>query len=139
MKKVLVFLLLMLPAFAAAEMDVNIDLNWAPPTENVDGTVLTDLAGYNVWYGFSGGGYTQSINVADSTATTFGFPVNGIASGTTIFVVMTAYDIEGNESAYSNEVVFGPFIETDTTAPASPQVNGTATIVFCPAGQTCVL
>lgn len=138
MKKLLLASLLLFPSFAFAEMDVNIDLNWAPPTENVDGTVLTDLGGYNVWYGFSQGGYTQSINVADNSATSFGFPVNGIASGTSIYVVMTAYDLEGNESAYSNEVVFGPFIETDTTAPAQPQVNGTATIVLCPTGKTCV-
>ena len=138
MKKLLLASLLLFPSFAFAEMDVNIDLNWTPPTENVDGTVLTDLEGYNVWYGFSQGGYTQSINVADNSATSFGFPVNGIASGTSIYVVMTAYDLEGNESAYSNEVVFGPFIETDTTAPAQPQVNGTATIVLCPTGKTCV-
>ena len=113
-------------------------ISFFPNRSNADNHSDVRILTYNVWYGFSQGGYTQSINVADDTATSFAFPVNGIASGTSIYVVMTAYDLEGNESAYSNEVVFGPFIETDTTAPAQPLLNGSATIVLCPTGKTCV-
>jgi len=138
MKKIFLAVLLMFPAVSAAEMNIDITLDWTPPTENVDGTALTDLQGYNVWYGFGSGGYTQSINIMDSGASSFTFPVNGVASGTQIFVAMTAYDFEGNESAYSNEVSFGPFIESDVTAPAAPTVSGSATISFCPSGSECV-
>ena len=117
MKKVLLAVLLLFPALAAAEMDVEVQLTWAPPTENADGSPLSDLQGYNIWYGFGSGSYTQSITVADALADSFSFPVNGVASGTEIFVSMTAYDFEGNESAYSEKAIY------DTTPPAISSVN----------------
>jgi hypothetical protein len=138
MKKVLLAVLLLFPALTYAEMDVEVQLTWAPPTENADGSPLSDLQGYNIWYGFGSGSYTQSITVADALTDSFSFPVNGVASGTEIFVSMTAYDFEGNESAYSNEVSFGPFIVTDVTAPAAPTLSGSAVITFCPSGSECV-
>lgn len=46
---------------ALAAFDVSVDpiangsatLSWNPPTDNVDGTVLTDLAGYRIYFGRS--------------------------------------------------------------------------------------
>lgn len=74
-------------------------LTWDPPTTNADGTPLTDLAGYKIYYGTSSGNYTKVIDVGDVTT----YKVEGLNPGTYYFTV-TAYDISGNESGYSNEV-----------------------------------
>ena len=75
-------------------------LTWDAPTTNADGTALTDLAGYKIYYGpatndYSGG----SIDVGLTTS----YDAQALPSGWTCFVV-TAYDTSGNESTYSNEV-----------------------------------
>lgn len=76
-------------------------LNWQAPTENVDGTPLTDLAGYRIYYGQLSRSYTGDSAVDDPSAssTTISLP-----SGT-YYVAMTALDAEGNESTYSNEII----------------------------------
>ena len=78
-----------------------ITLKWAPPTENVDGTPLTDLAGYRILYGERSRSYTRQLQVSSESASQQDVV---LASGTYYFA-MTALDREGNESAYSNEVV----------------------------------
>jgi hypothetical protein len=74
-------------------------LTWDAPTTNADGTPLTDLAGYNLYYGTSSGNYTVTIDVGN--VTTYG--IDGFPPGTYYFV-LTAYDISGNESDYSTEI-----------------------------------
>ena len=39
----------------------NATLSWMPPTENVDGSVLTDLAGYKIYYGRNPDNLTQVV------------------------------------------------------------------------------
>lgn len=73
-------------------------LDWDAPTTNVDGTPLTDLAGYRIHIGASSGTYTSSINVGNVTA----YSMNNLVPGTYYFVV-TAYNTNGIESSYSNE------------------------------------
>jgi len=73
-------------------------LTWEAPTMNEDGTPLTDLAGYKVYYGTSPEDYTESIDVGNVTVAT----IDSLSSGMWCFAV-TAYDISGNESNYSNE------------------------------------
>lgn len=76
-------------------------LSWLPPTTNVDGTELTDLAGFKIYYGKASGAYSEvtDINNPDTTE----YTIEGLAEGTYYFAA-TAYDIMGNESRYSNEV-----------------------------------
>ena len=74
-------------------------LSWTPPTTNIDGTGLTDLAGYRIHYGTSVGTYPNTIDV-DTPAIT-SFVVENLPSGNYFFVV-TAYAISGNESPFSN-------------------------------------
>lgn len=76
-------------------------LRWQAPTENVDGTPLTDLAGYRIHYGPLSRNYTGDAPVDNpaATSTTISLP-----SGT-YYVSMTAFDAQGNESAYSNEII----------------------------------
>jgi len=74
-------------------------LSWTPPTQNDDGSTLSDLAGYRIQYGTSSGALTQTIQVANPTVATY--VVNGLASGTWFFAVR-AYNAAGAESANSN-------------------------------------
>jgi len=74
-------------------------LDWSPPTENADGSPLTNLAGYYVHYGTSDTSLTQTIDVADASATTY--VVSGLTSGTYYFAV-SAYNSLGLEGAWSN-------------------------------------
>ena len=72
-------------------------LSWTRPTTNTDGTPLTDLAGYRIYYGTSSGNYTQSINAGNVTT----YTVSNLTAGTTYYFVATAYDTSGYESGYS--------------------------------------
>ncbi len=78
----------------------SLGLSWTPPTTNEDGTVLTDLARYNVYHGTSSGNYSQITSVGNVTS----YEVTNLAAGTVYYFVVTAYDTSGNESGYSNEV-----------------------------------
>jgi hypothetical protein len=70
-------------------------LDWQPPTENSDGTVLTNLAGYTVYYGTSPGDLSKSVKVTNPGLTAYS--VTGLTSGTWYFAV-TSYSADGIES-----------------------------------------
>jgi len=88
-------------AMVALRVNGVMTLTWVAPTENVDGTPLTDLAGYRVYYGTSSRGYGDPVAVANPTQSSVEIP----APSGDYYVAMTALDAEGNESAYSNEVL----------------------------------
>ena len=77
-----------------------IRLAWDPPTTNADGTPLTDLAGYKIYYGTSSGNYGTSFDVGNVTT----YTLTDLTKGQAYFIVATTYDTSGNESGYSNEV-----------------------------------
>jgi len=80
---------------------VAIEVCWNAPTENVDGSALTDLDGYEVYWGDSSRNYSASSGRLPLTPTCYDWePAAG-----DYFIAATAFDIDGNESAYSNEVV----------------------------------
>jgi hypothetical protein len=60
-------------------------ISWTAPTTNVDGSPLTDLAGYTVLYGTTPTTMTQSSKVPGAGATTT--TITGLASGTWYFSV----------------------------------------------------
>lgn len=74
-------------------------LSWAAPTTNEDGSRLNDLAGYKLYYGTQSGQYSQVITVGAYTSA----EVGDLAAGT-YYLAVTAYDIYGNESDFSNEI-----------------------------------
>ena len=76
-------------------------INWTPPTENVDGSALTDLAGYHIHYGTASGNYTQTITVSNPGLTTY--VVSNLTAGTYYFAV-AAVNSSGIESPLSSEV-----------------------------------
>lgn len=74
-------------------------LNWTPPTQNTNGTALTNLAGYRISYGTSATALTQVVQVANPSAVSY--TVTGLAPGSYYFAVR-AYTSGGTESALSN-------------------------------------
>jgi hypothetical protein len=97
----LVALLLVLTVAIASAGEV--DLSWQAPTTNEDGTPLTDLAGFTVYYYDTSGGWASPIgnqDVGNVTAATMTVPSQG-----NVYFIVTAYDTSGNESGPSNEVV----------------------------------
>lgn len=78
-----------------------VSVNWVAPSENVDGTPLSDLAGYRIYYGTETRSYDDSLVIDDPNATGHSFA----ATSGEYYLSMTALDLDGNESAYSNEIV----------------------------------
>lgn len=74
-------------------------LAWDAPATNLDGTPLTDLAGYRIHYGTSPGAYTGTVDAGRSA----GCSVTGLAPGT-YYIVVSAYNADGYEGSPSNEV-----------------------------------
>ncbi len=75
-------------------------LAWEAPQRNTDGTTLTDLAGYTLYYGTESGQYSQSRPIHDPSQTQLELPVEP----GTYYLAMSAYDQSGNESELSNEI-----------------------------------
>jgi hypothetical protein len=78
-----------------------VTLNWAPPTENTDGSPLTNLAGYNIHYGTASGDYAQTVSVSNPGLATY--VVDNLGPGTYYFTV-GAVSSAGAESPLSPEV-----------------------------------
>lgn len=76
-------------------------LSWTPPTQNTDGTSLTNLAGYRLSYGTSATALTSTIQIANPG--TSSYIVSNLAPGTHYFAVR-AYNSAGVESSNSNVV-----------------------------------
>jgi len=76
-------------------------LDWLPPTENSDGSTLTNLAGYTVYYGTSPDNLAQSVKVTNPGLTAYA--VTGLTSGTWYFAV-TSYSADGVESSRTTTV-----------------------------------
>jgi hypothetical protein len=77
-------------------------LSWTPPTQNTDGTALTDLAGYRIYYGISQGNYPNRVVI--DTAGITSYIVDNLVPNT-YYVVATSINSFGIESAYSNVAV----------------------------------
>jgi len=77
------------------------DVSWTAPTTNTNGSALTDLAGYRIYYGTSASKLGQSIDVPNAGADDY--VVQGLTSGTWYFAV-TAYTNVGVQSTLSRVV-----------------------------------
>ena len=73
-------------------------LTWNPPTTNTDGSALTDLAGYKIYWGTTQGSYPNSVTVNSPGISSY-VVTNLVAS--TYFFVVTSLSASGGESAYS--------------------------------------
>lgn len=79
----------------------SVTLSWSPPESRVDGSPLTNLAGYKIDYGLMSGVYDYEIDVSNAGVMTY--VVENLSPGEWFFAV-AAYDAEGLESDPSNEV-----------------------------------
>ncbi len=90
-----------LPAFAINVVQTangSATLSWTPPTANEDGSALTDLAGYKIYFGSDPNALVQSVQITNPGMTTY--VISTLSAGTTYFS-MTAYTTSGSESARS--------------------------------------
>jgi hypothetical protein len=78
-----------------------VTLSWTAPTKNTDGTTLTNLAGYRVYYGKQSGQYTQTLSLPSPSFTSVS--IEDLASGTWYFAVK-ALASDGDESSFSGQV-----------------------------------
>ncbi|HET7609784.1 MAG TPA: putative Ig domain-containing protein, partial [Gammaproteobacteria bacterium] len=91
-----------LPAFSVAVQAVatgSATLTWLPPTTNTDGTPLTNLAGYRIYWGTSPGNYSSSATVMSPGITSY--VVESLTPNTYYFAVK-ALNSAGAESVFSN-------------------------------------
>ena len=94
-----------LPAFTisvALPVTRTVTLNWTPPTQNIDGSPITNLAGYKVMYGSSSGQYPQALSVPVATMTSIA--IEALEAGRTWYFTVKAVNTSGVESDFSNEV-----------------------------------
>ena len=76
-------------------------LSWTAPTLDTSGSPITNLAGYNVYYGKTSTTMTSVINVNNPASTSYVIP--NLASGTWYFAVVS-YSTQAVESTLSNVV-----------------------------------
>jgi hypothetical protein len=74
-------------------------LSWTPPTQNTDGSSLTDLAGYRISYGTTPDALAQVVQVANPGVSNY--TIGNLSPGTYYFATR-AYTSGGTESASSN-------------------------------------
>lgn len=106
----------------------SMQLSWVPPTQNTDGTQLTNLASYRIlWRCGAGTGYPfQQIIPADGS----GYLIENLSEGQECFSVVTAINSESVESAFSNEA--------SKSFPVSPVADPTQPpiVTFVPSPKT---
>jgi hypothetical protein len=93
-----------LPAFAITVDAIALGsatLSWLPPTENEDGSTLTDLAGYRIYYGRDRNNLTRSIVLNNPGLTNY--VIENLAPSIWHFA-MTSVNSDGDESTRSTTV-----------------------------------
>jgi len=84
---------LILAALSTTVSAGSVTLAWDPSTDSI-------IAGYNIYYGGASGAYTSSADAgANLTA-----EVDGLTPGLTYYFAVTAYDTNGFESEFSDEI-----------------------------------
>jgi hypothetical protein len=93
-----------LPAFSISVTAVSsgtATLSWTAPTVNTDGSALTNLSGYRIYYGTSAGALDQTIQLSGTGLITY---VISNLSPATYYFALTAINSLGIESDKSNIV-----------------------------------
>jgi len=75
-------------------------LSWSQPTQNSDGSFMTNLAGYTIYYGTSSSNLDKSISI--STPTTVSYVVSGLAPGATYYFAIASMNSVGAVSTRSS-------------------------------------
>ncbi|HUN76476.1 MAG TPA: fibronectin type III domain-containing protein [Steroidobacteraceae bacterium] len=86
------------PAPAAS----SITLQWSAPTENTNGTALTDLGGYKIYYGTSRYQLDSIVTLTNPGLLTY--VIDGLTVGIQYYFAVTALATDGTESPQSEVV-----------------------------------
>lgn len=76
----------------------SVTINWTPPTQNVDGSTLTNLSGYHLYYGTSASSLTNVVNITNPGLATY---VVSDLSAATYYFSVTSINANGTESPRS--------------------------------------
>lgn len=74
-------------------------LSWIAPTQNTDGTPLTDLAGYVIYYGTAVDQMDSTIEI--TSASTLSYTIGGLAADNTYYFAIASVNASGMQSARS--------------------------------------
>lgn len=114
-------------AFASADVP---SLEWDPNSEPT-------IAGYNVYVGEASGSYARVVDVGAETK----FPLTNLNAGITYYFAVTAYDVNGLESPFSDEIWYTPRVDGTNSMLIPLELRltpATASIQFAPlANQVC--
>lgn len=129
----LVLMVISYKAFAQAPT-FDVTLTWDAPTQRTDGSPLTNLAGFKVYYGTAPGNLDQVIMLPCQTpgtpamCNTDGYVMTQaqLQGNTVYFFAATAYDTNNLESTLSN--IASKL--TPSTAPPGPPTNVVVEIVL---------
>ena len=113
---------------ASVAFPYSVTLSWDAPIKNANGTPLTDLAGYNVYYGRQHRNYESKIRVGNVKE----YTITNLAKDVNYYCAVTAYDSSGNESSYSDEISISGYSLT-----VNKSGTGSGTVTSSPAGITC--
>ena len=72
---------------------------WLPPTENTDGTVLNDLAGYVIYYGTADDSLTESVTINSPGVSSY--TIENLDNNTVYYYAITSVNSSNIQSGYS--------------------------------------
>jgi len=80
----------------------SVTLSWSAPTENTNGSALTNLSGYVIYYGTSPSAMTQTIDI--NTVGMLTYVVDNLSAGSWYFqiVAVNAAGVQSSPSATVN-------------------------------------
>jgi hypothetical protein len=83
------------PSSGSQSSTGSVTISWMPPTENTNGSSLTNLAGYHIYYGTSQSSLTHVANITNPGLATY---VLSNLSAATWYFAMTSVNANGTES-----------------------------------------
>jgi len=93
----------------------------AEATVSWDKNLESDLSGYKIYYGTSSANYGNIIDVGNNIS----YTVTNLDSNITYYFAITAYDLSGNESEFSKEVLW-LLDNTSVETPTKERIESTA-------------
>lgn len=97
-----------LAAFALSVTQVSTGsatLSWTPPTQNTDGSQLTNLGGYRIYYGTNANSLTQTVEISNASVSTY--VLSNLSPATWYFAVKsrTAAGVESDLSNVASKTI----------------------------------
>lgn len=99
-------------------------LAWVAPTQNTDGSALTNLASYNIYQGATAASLVKVANVAAPAAS---YAITGLVPGSYAWSV-TAVNTAGAESAQSN--IATATVTAPVVTPPTPNTPGSLSVTI---------